>query len=145
MAYKNLIIQPSQYSEQHRDQTSQFYKGFSTVDATQTSPKLYDFDIVKQDLVNQFNTRPGERVMNPDYGSVIWTLIYEPLTDNVKQLIEDDVNRIVTSDPRISNPEILLSEAEYGFILEVTLTYTGTSQVEKMRFAFDRNVGLITQ
>jgi hypothetical protein len=65
MPYKNVIVQPAQFSEQHRLQTSQFYKGFSTVDESNKSNQVYDFDIVKQDLLNHFNTRLGERVMNP--------------------------------------------------------------------------------
>ena len=50
------------------------YKGFSTV-AGVKSNQLYDLDIIKQDLINHFYTRKGERVMNPDFGSIIWDLL----------------------------------------------------------------------
>ena len=87
MAYKNIIITPTKVQNYITKKTSQFYKGFSTVDETSTSVKLFDHEIIKQDLLNQFNTRKGERVMNPMFGSIIWDLIYEPLTPDVKQLI----------------------------------------------------------
>lgn len=145
MPYKNVIVQPAQYSEQHRLQTSQFYKGFSTVDETNRNNNVYDFDIVKQDLLNHFNTRQGERVMNPTFGSIIWNVLYEPFTDAIRTAIEADIKRIIESDPRISSPLIKIAEAEYGLLLEVTLTFTGTSQAETMRLAFDKSAGLLVQ
>lgn len=145
MPYKNVIVQPAQYSEQHKIQTSQFYKGFSSLDPTNPSCKIYDFDIIKQDLLNHFNTRLGERVMNPEFGSVIWSLLYEPFTNNIRTIIEEDIKRIVGSDPRIRNPVIKVSEAEYGLLLEVTLFYTGTDQSDTMRLAFDKEAGLLVQ
>lgn len=145
MAYKNIIVQPAQYSEQHRLQTSQFYKGFSTVDSTQRTSKLYDFDVIKQDLMNHFNTRKGERLMKPEFGSIIWNILYDPFTEEIRRAVEADIKTIIESDPRINSPIIKISEAEYGLLLEVTLTYTGTSQSETMRLAFDKDAGLLIQ
>jgi phage baseplate assembly protein W len=145
MAYKNIIVQPAQYSEQHRLQTSQFYKGFSTVDALQRNSKLYDFDVIKQDLMNHFNTRKGERLMKPEFGSIIWNILYDPFTEEIRRAVEADIKTIIEADPRISSPIINISEAEYGLLLEVTLTYTGTSQSETMRLAFDKDAGLLVQ
>ena len=145
MPYKNVIVQPAQYSEQHRVQTSQFYKGFSTVDLSNPNCSVYDFDVVKQDLLNHFNTRLGERVMNPEFGSIIWNVLYDPFTETIRTAIEADIKRIIESDPRISNPFIKVAEAQYGLLLEVTLTYTGTDQSETMRLAFDKTAGLLVQ
>jgi len=145
MPYKNIIVQPAQYSEQHRLQTSQFYKGFSTVDPENRNSSVYDFDIVKQDLLNHFNTRLGERVMKPEFGSIIWNVLYEPFTDEIRTAVDADIKRIIESDPRISDPVIRVAEAEYGLLLEVTLTYTGTDQSETMRLIFDKDSGLSVQ
>ena len=46
------------------------YKGFSTVGRNQKF-RLTDFDLVKQDLINHFNIRKGEKLMNPNFGTVI--------------------------------------------------------------------------
>lgn len=145
MPYKNIIVQPANYTEQHRLQTSQFYKGFSTLDETSRTSKLYDFDVIKQDLMNHFNTRKGERVMNPEFGSIIWNVLFEPFTPEIKQAIEADIKSIIESDPRINSPRIQIAEAEYGLLLEVTLTYTGTNQSDTIRLAFDRQLGLLAQ
>jgi hypothetical protein len=145
MPYKNQIIQPANYSEQHRLQTSQFYKGFSTLDPQQRNSKLYDFDVIKQDLMNHFSTRKGERVMNPEFGSIIWNVLFEPFTQEIRNAVEADIKQIIGSDPRITSPVINIAEAEYGLLLEVTMTFTGTDQSQTMRLVFDKNAGLTAQ
>lgn len=142
MAYKNLVITPPQIKNVSKTKTSQFYKGFSTIDQTTNNVKLYDFDLVKQDLLNQFNTRKGERLMNPEFGSVIWDLIFEPLTSDVRQLIADDIDRIVNSDPRVVPTLINIVEQDYGFLLELTLSYVGSDVSENMILNFDKQSSL---
>jgi len=92
-------IQVSSFSGTGTNGTT--YKGFSTV-AGVKSNQLYDMDIIKQDLLNHFYTRKGERVMNPEFGSIIWDMLYEPLDDSTKEDIMDDCRRIVNQDPRVS-------------------------------------------
>ena len=142
MAYKNLVITPPTVKNTSKVKTSQFYKGFSTIDESTTNVKLYDFDLIKQDLLNQFNTRKGERLMNPNHGSVIWDLIFEPLTAEVRQLIANDIDRIVNSDPRVTPTLVNIVEQDYGFLLELTLTYNGSDVSDNMILNFNKNAGL---
>ena len=145
MAYKNLVITPSNVSNQRSVQKSQFYKGFSTANSTQLSNKIFDFDLIQQDIINMFQTKKGERVMNPDFGTIIWSLIYEPFTDDIKQLISDDVTRILNYDPRVTPTQINISEAPYGLIIDATLNYNQLNQVQEMKLSFDKEIGLIQQ
>jgi len=55
------------------------YNGFSSQE-TKSSFKLYDIDLVKQDIINHFYIRKGEKLMNPDFGTVIWDLLFEQFT-----------------------------------------------------------------
>lgn len=142
MAYKNTVITPPNLNNVTTNQRSQFYRGFSTVDENSTNIKLYDFELIKQDMLNQFNVRKGERVMNPVFGSIIWDLIYEPLTPNVKQQISSDVDRILNSDPRVIPTQVNIVEQDYGFLIEITLTYRGTDVSDSMILSFDKRVGL---
>lgn len=144
MPYKNTVIVPPNISNQASAQKSQFYKGFSTVNSESLSTKLFDFDLIKQDILNMFQTRRGERVMNPEFGTIIWNLIYEPFTDNIKQAISDDVTRILNYDPRVIPTKINITEAEYGMIIEATLYYKRQDLTAQMRFQFDRKLGLVT-
>lgn len=145
MPYKNLEITPNQYSLQNQKKQSQFYIGYSSVNRDADSTTLYDFDLIKQDILNQFNTRKGERVMLPNFGSIIWDVIFDPFTDDVKQAISQDVSRICSDDPRAVPIQININEQEYGMLLEVTLQYVGTDQTANLRLAFDRKLGLVEQ
>lgn len=141
MTYKSLIITPTKYSDRNTVKKSQFYKGFSTIDESSADSRLYDYDLIKQDILNQFNVRKNERVMNPNFGTVIWDLLFEPFTEAVKQQIADDVTRIVTSDPRALALNINVIEQEYGMLLEVTLLYKGTDQTDQLKVSFDKKAG----
>ena len=142
MPYKNLEINPTNYSDRNTDTYSQYYKGFSTVNPSNHSSKLYDFDLVKQDILNQFNTRRGQRVMNPQFGTIIWDLLMEPLTERVKELISEDINKIVTSDPRVYPMQIEINEYQQGYLIELTLAMKNTTQSSARRLAFDQKLGL---
>ena len=141
MAFVSKVIKPTQYSPQNPDKRSQFYRGFSTVDSTQSDTRIYDFDLIKQDILNQFNVRKGERVMNPEFGTVIWDMIFEPFTDAVKQQITEDITAIVTSDPRATATNINVIEQEYGMLLEITMVYTESDQSEVLKLSFDKSSG----
>jgi phage baseplate assembly protein W len=145
MPFKNIELNPVQYNPQFISARSQFYKGFSTVDPANTGSKLYDFDLIKQDILNQFNVRRGERVMLPKYGTIIWDLIMEPLTDQVKQALTDDMNAICNSDPRVSPLQIEINEYDSGFVIEITLMMKNTDQRAVMKLAFDQKLGLLVQ
>ncbi len=96
------------------------YKGFSTV-AGVKSNQLYDLDIIKQDLLNHFYTRKGERVMNPEFGSIIWDMLYEPMDEATQDEIREDTKRIINSDPRVQLESTKIDEFENGLVINVTM------------------------
>jgi phage baseplate assembly protein W len=83
--------------------------------------------------------------MNPKFGTIIWDLIFEPFTDDVKQALSDDISRVCNSDPRVVPIQININEQEYGMLLEITLQYVGTDQTANMTMSFDKKLGLIAQ
>ncbi len=145
MPYKNIEINPANYSDQHTDKLSQFYKGFSTANPSNRGSKLYDFDLVKQDILNQFNTRKGQRVMNPTFGTIIWDVLMEPQTPHIKNLLTKDITDICNSDPRVHPMQIAINEYPQGYIIEITLAMKNTNQTSTLRMAFDQKIGLSVQ
>lgn len=144
MAYKNIILKPSNITSQSGVRYSQFYKGFSTVSQDTLSTKMFDRELIKQDLINTFQTRKGERVMNPEFGTIIWDLIFEPFTAGVKQALIDDVTRILNSDPRATPTEITIVETDTGMMIDATLYYVLTNQSEQMKFDFNKKTGVVS-
>lgn len=145
MAYKNIEINDSSAVIQQVVKKSQFYKGFSSVDPTNSGSRLYDFELIQQDILNNFNTRKGERVMNPEFGSIVWDLLMEPLTNEVREALTQDITAICSSDPRVTPTQIDLTELESGYILELTLVLNGTDQSANMRLTFNQSLGLSVQ
>jgi len=81
--------------------TAALYRGFSSVANTGINTGLFDIDLVQQDLLNQFNTRLGERRMRPNYGSVIHDLLFDLSDSRTEALIVQDAERIILGDPRV--------------------------------------------
>jgi phage baseplate assembly protein W len=109
----------------------------STVDPTNNSHILYDIQLIKQDIINHFHIRQGEKLENPEFGTIIWDAIYEPLTEGLKETIANNVTDIVNSDPRVVADSILIDSYESGIIIDCTLTYLPYNISEQMRLKFD--------
>ena len=116
----------------------QMFSGFSSR-AEQSNYKLYDFELIKQDLINRLSIRKGERLENPEFGTIIYDVLFEPLTDDIRQAILDDITANVNADPRISADNIIVSQSDYGISVQVDLTYVPYNITEKLAFGFDEN------
>jgi phage baseplate assembly protein W len=123
-------------------QQSFTYKGFSSKETNNTF-KLNDIDLVKQDLINHFYIRKGEKLMNPDFGTVIWDLLFEPFTEEVKQLITKDVEQIINYDPRIAINGVVIDSTDMGIRIEADITYLPFNINERMTFDFDKENNII--
>ena len=114
------------------------FKGFSSK-ADKKNFKLYDFEVAKQDLINRLSVRKGERVENPEFGTIIYDTLFEPFTDTLKEAILDDITANLNADPRISTTEIIVTEADHGIAIQATITYVPLDITEKLQFNFDEN------
>ena len=114
------------------------YKGFSTIDRYKKF-RITDIDLIKQDLTNHFNIRKGEKLMQPDFGTIIWSLLFEPMTDAVHQAIVEDVTQIVKYDPRTNLQNITINEYQNGIQIAIDLLYIPTNQITSLNLQFDSN------
>ena len=123
-------------------QTSQIYKGTSTVSDDSKSFSLYDINLIKQDLLNHFNIRKGEKIYNPNFGSIIWDLIHEPLTEETTELLQNDVKEVLRSEPRVLVENISIFEQQTGVQIVIEINFKDYNQLEQIVYTFDRNSGL---
>lgn len=112
------------------------FKGFSTptVGKTQT---LYDVDIVRQDLINHFNTKKGERAFDSSYGFIGWDLIFELEGFDVENLLEADCRRIVDQDPRLELVSITIGVASQIYQINLSLKYVQLEMIQDLTIVFD--------
>ena len=139
----NSIYTKLSIPSQNNQITSQMYRGFSTTSQDTENYKLFDLALVKQDLLNHFYTRQGERLMNPRFGTVIWDLLYEPLTEDLKNAITTNVSEILNYDPRVVANQIVVTSYESGIQIECTLTYLPYNIQQSMQLRFDQTNGLL--
>jgi phage baseplate assembly protein W len=118
------------------------YKGFNSKE-TSKNYKLYDIDLVKQDLINHFYIRKGEKLENPEFGTVIWDVIFEQFTEDVKAIIAKDVEDIINYDPRIAVNEVQIDSTDQGIRIQADITYVPFNVNERMTFNFDKNNSVI--
>ena len=119
------------------------YRGFST----KLHAKKYsvtDFELAKQDLINYFNIRKGEKLMQPNFGTVIWDMLFEPLTEDTQQVITNDITRIVGYDPRLHAGQVAVRQQDHGFLIELSLTYIPTNQTETINLNFAQSAKTLT-
>jgi hypothetical protein len=100
--------------------TSRAYRGTSTVDNNRKNPRLYDLELIK------------------------WDVIFEPLTDDLKEAIATNVTTIVNYDPRIVVNQVTVDSYESGIQIECDLTYLPYNISESMQLRFDQNNSLIS-
>ena len=119
------------------------YKGFSTLGSSRNF-RLTDFDLVKQDILNHFNIRKGEKLMNPNFGTIIWNVLHEPFTEDLKSVITQDIQAIATYDPRVSFENIVITEYDQGIQIELQLKYVLTNQTNVMLVNFNNKTNTLT-
>lgn len=118
------------------------YKGFSTI-ASSENYSLYDFELIKQDILNHFHTRQGERLMQPRFGTIIWDLLFEPMTPEVKSLIKQDIDSIINYDPRVQISDASISTYESGIEIRLSISYVLYNVTELMTLRFDQGTGFL--
>lgn len=97
-------------------------------------------DEVRQALIMLLSTRPGERVMRPDYGCPLHRLVFAPLDATTEGLaihyVRDAVERW---EPRVELDLVDAAASTAPDTLEVTLTYSvrATTRRDTLTFTLD--------
>jgi phage baseplate assembly protein W len=123
---------------------SRAYRGISTVNPENDSYNLYDIALIKQDIINHFHIRQGEKLENPEFGTIIWDVLFEPMTENLQQAIASNVTKIINYDPRVRVDKITVGTYESGIVIECELTYLTYNISESMRLKFDEDNGFFS-
>lgn len=87
------------------------YRGFSTQKSWEVRGRSFstsDVETVKADLLNHIFTIKGERVMQPNFGTRIPLMAFEPLDSTSLKIIEDDLREVFGYDPRIRLIELVV-------------------------------------
>ena len=119
-------------------QQSKIFVGYSTIETNSKQQQFADIPLIKRDLLNHFNTIPGQRVMMPTFGCSIWNLLFEPFDDAVRDAIVSECTKVINSDPRVVLNNITVNEFNQGIIVQMELIYQPYNVLDSFSVEFDR-------
>ena len=99
---------------------------------------LSDVDDIQSSLEILLTTRPGERVMRPDYGCNLDELLFENLDTRMKTLIADKIeSAILYHEPRITLENVDLTETDglEGIVL-IEIVYRVKTTNSRFNFVY---------
>ena len=114
------------------------FAGFSTKNTIAINHELTDKDLVIEDLMNHIMTRKGERVMLPNYGSIIHDMLFEPLTTETTELIEEDLRDIINDDPRCKFVSIEITDSDHTINAMLRLQILPTNEPVELKIDLAR-------
>ena len=116
------------------------YRGFSTVNPGNNSFQQYDIAVIKQNLLNHFNIRQGEKLSDPNFGCIIWDLLMDPADSNVEKLAKEDIQRILKKDPRVGEKEVKVLVLDNSISAEVIIDVIPFGSVETLYLTYTQQI-----
>ena len=78
---------------------------------------LYDLALIKQDILNPFSIRSYEKIIDPEFGTIIWDVLFDP-TEQLKEAIVENVTQIVNYDPRVQVTNVSIDRMRVDYKLK---------------------------
>jgi len=94
-----------------------------TIESDGNVKKVYDSAAVDQSIKTILSTVPGERIMLPEFGSRLKSILFEPLDDATAFIIEDEIELAINTWEdriRISNVSV---EADHDRNIYIIYVY----------------------
>lgn len=108
------------------------FVGFSTIGKRTGTRVLEDKALAIRDLLNHFYTRRGERLGEPQFGSILPELIFEQFDQLVIDAADEDVRTIIDLDPRWKLVDYQLESEEHSLTITVQLQYVPDRTAEQL-------------
>ncbi len=117
------------------------YRGFSTANYLLDKKRgfsLTNQELVKQDLLNHIYTIPGERVHQPEFGTRIPMLAFEPLDNATLSIVREDLTKAITYDPRLRLVDMVVNAVpdQNMIIAFVDVEYVQLNITETLKLDF---------
>jgi phage baseplate assembly protein W len=101
--------------------------------------RTVDQDLVLRDFINALNIPLGQKPGKPNYGTSLWSFVFEPNTYDVQLQLEAEVRRVAGLDPRLRLNSIVTYPQENGILIELEMAVTPFNDVVQLAVLFDQN------
>jgi len=136
--YTNKVIAKNKASIGNANSSTFRYRGFSSKEFKRNY-KLFDAELIKQDLINHFYIRKGEKLENPKFGTIIWDTLFENFTPEIKDAIAKDVEEIINFDKRVKVNSVSIDSTQQGIRIEAEIVILPFDITDTLRLDFDRD------
>ena len=115
--------------------------GISTITKPQNYSKKFkitDEQLVIQDFINALNIPQGSKPGNPQYGTTLWSFIFEPNTPDTASSLEYEVRRIADQDTRLIINTVSVSTSDTGVLVQLELAIAPFNDAQAISVFFDQ-------
>ena len=106
---------------------------------------LTDEQLVIRDLINALSIQQGSKVGQPQYGTSLWSYLFEPLNEITLLAIEDEIRRVINLDPRIMLNSLGVYDQDTGVLIQTEMSFAPFNNVYNGNFFLNRFDGSIQQ
>jgi phage baseplate assembly protein W len=124
------------FVQQQRITRKPYFVGFNTVGQPNPPYSLTNLELVKRDILNQFATPIGSRLMLPSFGTRIYDLLFDPFDEITKNAIVDDAVRVVGDDPRVQLVNIDVFQEDQSLNVSIDLLFVPESVTDNLFVSF---------
>lgn len=113
-----------------------YFVGFNTVGQPNPPYSLTNVDLIKRDINNTFATPKGSRVMLPDYGTNIYSYLFDPFDEYTKNIIIEDAVNVIQGEPRVKLVSIDVFQEDQALNVIMILLFLPESVTDNMFVTF---------
>ena len=99
--------------------------------------RLVDTPLVVRDFINSLNIQQGQKVGKPEYGTTLWSFVFEPNTPDTQFQLENEIRRVANLDPRMVLHSVKAYPQENGILIEVEMAIAPFNQAFLLNVFFD--------
>ena len=104
--------------------------------------RLVDQQLVIRDFLNALNIQQGQKVGKPEYGTTLWSFVFEPNTSDVQTQLTDEIRRVASQDPRMILNTVNAFPQENGILIEVEMAIAPFNTAFALNVFFDNATNL---
>lgn len=106
--------------------------------------RMVDAELVIQDFLNSLNIPQGSKPGRPNYGTTLWSFMFEPNTVNLQNAIETEIVRMAGLDPRLLVNNVVSYPQDKGILVEIEIAVSPFNLSQQLAIQFDAETGRTT-
>lgn len=99
--------------------------------------RLVDEQLVIQDFINALNIPLGQKVGQPQYGTTLWSFVFEPNTFDMQNKLETEIRRVASLDPRLQLNQVSAYPQDQGILIEIQAAVTPFNNAQLLSIFFN--------